>query len=48
MKNPKLRRKKSTKSVILTNDLKTAKAIHRKASKCGKSNLYKVKKLKAA
>jgi hypothetical protein len=46
LKDSKLKTKKSTASVILTNDLKKAKAIHKKASNCGKANLYKVKKLK--
>ena len=46
MKDPKFKAVKSTKSVILSNDLKKAKAIHKKASNCGKSNLYRVKKLK--
>ena len=46
LKDPKFKTKKSTDSVILTNDLKKAKAIHKKASNCGKANLYKVKKLK--
>lgn len=46
LKNPKFKVTKSTKSVILSNNLKKAAAIHKKASNCGKSNLYKVKKLK--
>jgi hypothetical protein len=41
-----LQKKKSTESVILTKDLKKAKVVHKKASNCGKANLYKVKKLK--
>jgi hypothetical protein len=45
IKLPKLKGSKSTKSVILINDLAKAKAIHKKAKKCGKSNLYQVKKL---
>jgi len=45
LKDPKLKGKKSTNSVILSNDLKKAKAIHKKASRCGKSNLYRVKKI---
>jgi hypothetical protein len=48
LKDPKLKAKKSTQSVLLSNDLKKAKAIHKKAKRCGKSNLYKVvKKLTA-
>jgi hypothetical protein len=48
LKDPKLKGKKSTMSVLLMNDLKKAKAIHKKAKRCGKSNLYKVvKKLTA-
>lgn len=46
LKTPKFKGTKSTKSVILSNNLKKAAAIHKKASNCGKSNLYKVKKLK--
>jgi len=46
IKDPKFKGTKSTKSVILSNDLEKAKTIHKKASNCGKSNLYKVKKLK--
>lgn len=47
LKDPKFKGTKSTKSVILSKDLKKAKAIHKNASDCGKSNLYLVKKLKA-
>ena len=46
LKNPKFKGTKSTKSVILSDNLEKAAAIHKKASNCGKSNLYKVKKLK--
>ena len=43
MKDPKFKGCKSTNSVVLTDDREKARAIHKKASKCGKSNLYKIK-----
>jgi hypothetical protein len=43
---PKFKTNKSTNSVILTNDKKKAKALHRKASSCGTSNIYSVRKMK--
>jgi len=46
LKDPEIKGTKSTRSVILSNDLEKAKTIHKKAKKCGRSNLYKVKKLK--
>jgi len=46
LKDPKLKGKKSTQSVFVTNDLEKAKKIHKKASKCGKSSIYGVKKIK--
>jgi hypothetical protein len=42
---PEFKVDKSTKSVLLTSNKKKAKAINRKASSCGKSNIYRVKKL---
>jgi hypothetical protein len=43
---PELKAAKSTDSVIVTNDKKKAKAINKKASACGKSNIYSVQKIK--
>ena len=43
LKNPEFKGTKSTRSVLLTGNPRKAAAIHKKASKCGKSNLYIVK-----
>jgi len=37
---------KSTRSVVISKDLKKATAIYRKAAACGTANIYKVKKKK--
>ena len=46
--DPELKNRKSTNSVILCDDLGKAKTVHKRAKNCGKSNLYRVKKLKTA
>ena len=45
LRNPKLKKTKSTQSVVLSNDAASAKRIHRKAKRCGRSNLYRVEKM---
>lgn len=46
LRNPELRVKKSTKSVIITDSLKSAQIIHEKVrSRGGRSHIYKVKKI---
>jgi len=45
VRNPRFKGNKSTKSVILSDDLENAKVIHKKASRCGKSNMYRVEKV---
>jgi hypothetical protein len=42
---PEFKAAKSTNSVILTTDKKKAKAIHKKASGCGRSNVYIVQRI---
>jgi hypothetical protein len=42
---PEFKAVKSTDSVIVTNDKKKAKAINKKASSCGRSNIYSVQKI---
>jgi hypothetical protein len=46
MKDPKFKVAKSTRSVVICDDLQKAVKIHRKAAGCGKSNIYRVKKLR--
>ncbi len=46
LKDPKFKGARSTRSVIVLDNLEKAKTIYKKASNCGKSNLYRVKKVK--
>jgi hypothetical protein len=42
---PEFKTAKSSKSVLLVKDKKKAQAINKKASSCGRSNIYSVQKI---
>ena len=48
LKNPKHKARKSTKSVLITDNIGEAKILHKKASRCGRANIYRVKKVAKA